>query len=207
MADIIIIGGGGHARVVIEAIRTMNGMYIKGIVDGRLARGEMVLSCPVIGNDSILECNENKGSLLTIGVGHMEAGDSRKKLYDKFKSLGYNFVIVRHSSAVVSDDVTISEGVHIMAGAVLQPLVSVGVNSIINTSALIEHDCKICNNSHIASGSILGGGVTVGECSVVGLGARVMPGVRIGNGVMIGAGAVVTSDVEDGRTVTGIPAK
>jgi UDP-perosamine 4-acetyltransferase len=201
-----MIGAGGHAKTVINALKSMDGFEIRGIVDPQRRAGEEVAGCQVLGDDSILDKEEMRTAALSIGVGITRASDLRKKIYDKFKALGYEFAIVRDPNAIIACDVVISEGVQIMAGVIIQPGSRIGKNSIINTSVIVEHDCNIGDHSHLAPGSIIGGDVVIGDCSMIGLGARVLPGVKIGKGVTVGAGAVVVKDVEDGQTVVGVPA-
>lgn len=203
---LIVVGGGGHAKVVIDAARSSGEFRILGIVDLQLAVGQTVLDVPVIGSDDRLR-SESPSSCLALGVGSVRGGDRRKQLYDRFRDMRYEFPVIRHARATVAPGVVLGDGTQVMAGAVVQPDVSIGPDCIINTSAVIEHDCTIAGHSHAAPGAVLGGGVVVGECSFIGLGARVLPGVKIGCCVTIGAGAVVVDDVADGVTVVGVPAR
>jgi len=204
---VIVIGGGGHAKVLIDALRSSNEFQILGIVDERLPIDQTVLDVPVIGSDDLLLRGERHGNYLALGVGSVRGDENRKRLYERFRELRYEFPAVRHARATVAPGVTLGDGTQVMAGVVIQPDVCIGSNCIINTSAVIEHDCTIAGHSHAAPGAVLGGGVVVGECSFIGLGARVLPGVKIGSLVTVGAGAVVVDDVEDAATVVGVPAR
>jgi len=204
---LIVVGGGGHAKVLIDAIRSGAEYDLVGIVDARLPVGHRVLDVPVIGSDDLLLRGEPPRSVLALGVGSIRGGDRRKRLHDRFRELAYEFPVIRHARATVGPGVRLGDGTQVMAGAVVQPDTSLGPNCIVNTAAVIEHDCTIAGHCQAAPGAVLGGGVVVGECSFIGLGARVLPGIRIGCHVTVGAGAVVVHDVEDGATVVGVPAR
>lgn len=207
MEKIIILGGGGHAKVLIDTILSLDHFKIEGVLDPKLKKGSDVLGVPVLGNDEILKGLDSKGFVLALGVGSMRAFITRKNIFEKYLSSGFVFPSIAHKEAYISRTATVADGVQIMAGAIIQPSTFIEENVIINTSAVIEHDCKISAHSHVSSGAVLGGGVEIGECSHIGLGARVLQGIRIGKNVTVGAGAVVINDVEDGKTVVGVPAR
>ena len=117
------------------------------------------------------------------------------------KAAGFTFISFNHPSAVLAADTSIGEGAQIMAGAVLQPGVSLGINCIVNTRASLDHDCRIGDHVHIAPGAVLSGGVTIGDGCHIGTGAIVIQNIRIGAGAMIAAGAVITRDVLPGARV------
>ena len=201
--NILILGGGGHAKVLLEAIRTMGNFKVAGILDDRLPAGCEVNGVKVLGGDSLLSQWAGKSSV-AIGFGITRAGDQRKKVYESCREKHFDFPVIRHGGAIIAPNVELGDGAQIMAGVVIQPNARIGANVIVNTSAVIEHDALIGPHSHIAPGAVLGGGVEVGECSLVGLGARVLPGVKIGRHVTIGAGVVVLRDVPDEQTFVGI---
>lgn len=205
--NIMIVGGGGHAKVLISAILSTGEYTINGIVDQKLKPDCIVSGVPVIGNDELLLQDEMRKSCLAIGVGLMELDGRRRMLYEHFSEMGYMFPVIIHSSAIVASDVVVKDGTQIMAGVIIQPCVSIGTNCIINTGAVIEHDCIVEDHCHISPGVTLGGGVSVGEESLIGLGASVLPGVQIGKKVVIGAGSVVTKNVGNNCVVRGVPAR
>lgn len=207
MKDILILGGGGHAKVLISVIESMKEFAIRGIIDSKLPVGSTVLNYRVLGDDDFLTAPAKPIPCLALGVGMTGSKSNRKTIFERFKNLGYSFPCLKHEGAIVSKAAAIGEGAQIMANAVIQPDARIGKNTIINTSAVIEHDCEIGAHSHVAPGAVLGGQVTVGEGTLVGLGARVLPGIHIGHSVVIGAGAVVVKDVQDGRVVAGMPAR
>jgi UDP-perosamine 4-acetyltransferase len=204
MKKIMIIGGGGHAKVLIDMILSTSGFEIQGILDPKLKIGSHVSGVAVLGGDEFLK--DFKDIAIAIGVGSTRASDTRKVIFEKYRDK-FEFPVIVHKNAYISKTSTIGIGTQVMAGAIIQPDAFIKENVIINTSAVIEHDCRIHAHSHISPGAILGGNVEIGECSHVGLGAMILQGVRIGKNVTVGAGAVVVRDVKDGLTVKGVPAR
>ncbi len=204
---ILVIGGGGHAKVVINLLLESERFIPEGILDNRLEKGSSVLGVLVQGGDRVISGYEPDKVFLALGVGMMRASPLRKDLYDSFREKGFFFPTLVHPRTCIGKRVVLEDGIQVMAGVIIQPETMVGPNSILNTGAIIEHDCHIGAHSHIAPGAVLGGNVSVGEGSLVGLGARVLPGVKIGRNVTVGAGAVVVRDISDGQTIVGPPAQ
>lgn len=205
---VIILGAGGHSKVLIEAL-LVSSAVITGIVDpNQILVGANILGVPVLGGDDIVVDEFAPSQIqLVNGLGSVGLPIIRQQLYNKFKGLGYYFATVVHPSAVVASDVVLGEGAQVMAGAVIQPGCSIGINSIINTRASVDHDCIIGDHVHISPGVTLSGGVAVGACSHIGTGATVIQGISISNGCLVAAGAVVTKDISDGAKVRGVPAR
>lgn len=205
---IIILGGGGHARVLIDLIRTSGKYEIAGILDLLLEQGIKVLGISVLGKDDLLPEFYKRGiKNVCIGVGSIKDNNNRKKIYEKVKQIGFHVPFLIHPKAIISGDTKISEGVQIMAGATIQTGCVIGENTIINTGAIVEHDCSVGRDVHICPGSVISGECTVSDGVFVGAGATVIQGIKIGKGVLVGAGAVVIRDVQDNVKVMGIPAK
>jgi sugar O-acyltransferase (sialic acid O-acetyltransferase NeuD family) len=204
---VIILGAGGHAKVLIEALRTSN-VSIAGITDADVARlNSSVMGVPVLGNDSMIDRHRPDSILLVNGVGSVNLPRVRTALFERFKGRGFSFAIVRHASAVIASDTVLGEGAQVMAGAVIQPGCRIGMDTIVNTNATIDHDCEIGNHAHVAPGVTLSGGVRVGVGTHVGTGATVIQGIVIGKNCLVAAGAVVTTNVRDDTTVVGVPAR
>mgnify|MGYP003663020963 CR=1 FL=1 len=203
---VILIGGGGHAGVVLEVCRAA-GVPVVGVVDDDRA-------CPVAtAADGVAWLGPVDGFVMPPGTGFLLAiGDlaARARVLaamDPALAVGLAAGAVVHPSATVSGTARLGDGVVVMAGAVVNRHAKVGMHGIVNTRAVIEHDCRVGANSHLAPGSVLGGGVWVGEGTLVGLQAGGLPGVRVGDGCVVGAGAVVVGDVADHTRVVGVPAR
>jgi UDP-perosamine 4-acetyltransferase len=193
---VAILGGGGHARVVMDTLR-LAGFEILGVVDPK-SDVHLPVGIRHLGVD--LSAINPDSCDLALGVGSIDVGarNPRPRLFAEAKAAGFAFVQFRHPSALVAGDVAVAEGVQIMAGSVIQPGVSLGQNVIVNTSASLDHDCRVGDHVHVAPGVVLSGDVDVGNGVHLGTGAIVIHGVRIGAEAMIGAGVVVTETVAAG---------
>ncbi|WP_035691874.1 acetyltransferase [Azospirillum halopraeferens] len=203
---ILLLGGGGHARVVADTARAM-GLAVEGIVAPHPPNLDGV---PWLGPDSVVDACAPDSVLLINGVGGVRAltpDCPRRLLYRTYAARGFRFVTLVHPSAVVAPGVVLEDGAQVFAGAVIQPGCRIGANVLINTRAGVDHDCTIAAHAHIAPGATLCGGVRVEEGALVGAGATLLPGVTIGTEAMVAGGSVVTRPVRDGATVHGAPAR
>jgi|TARA_Y100000031_G_scaffold47780_1_gene54520 UDP-perosamine 4-acetyltransferase len=206
---IVVLGGGGHARVLISLIRAVARYEISGILDPGLKKETMVVGIRVLGGNDLLSRQIKEGiTLACIGVGSVGDNSKRTILYKTVKETGFSVPCLIHPQAIVKEnEVNISEGVQVMAGAIIQAGSLIKENTIINTGAIIEHDCVIGKHVHISSGAVISGGVTIGDSIFIGAGAKIIQGIKIGNNSVVAAGAVVISDVGDGLKVKGVPAE
>lgn len=200
---IILVGGGGHAKVVLETLR-ISGFSPAGFVDPN--PNATLLHLKRLGGDDYLEKLGSRDLLLAYGIGGIGAND-RQGLYSRLRAKGYKFISVQHPSAILAEDTEIGDAVQLMAGSIVQPGTVIGENVLINTRASVDHDCVIADHTHIAPGSTLCGNVRIGSGVLVGAGSTVIQGKTIGDLVTIGAGACVASDVPAGTKALGIPAK
>lgn len=204
---VILIGAGGHARVLLDAL-TLSGAAILGLVDTDPALvGHRVLGFEVLGGDESLRRHAPGTVRLVNAIGSVSSMDRRRSVYEAWRRAAYSFASVQHPGAIVSRHAMAAAGVQIMAGAVVQACASIGENTIVNTGASVDHDCRIGAHVHLAPGVTLSGNVQVGDETHVGAGATVIQGVRIGARCTVAAGAVVLGDVADGTTMAGVPAK
>ena len=205
---IVLVGGGGHCKVVISVLKRLNTFDIVGISDIPERLGKEILGVPIKFTDDDLERLFRDGvkyAFITVG----SVGNPRKRveLFNMIKEIGFEVPVIISQHALVSEDVVIGEGTIIMPGAIVNPGAKIGKNAIINTGAIIEHDVLVCDHTHIAPGVVLSGGVKVGCCSHIGTGASVIQEIEIGKNVIIGAGAVVTKNIPDGVIAKGVPAR
>ncbi len=205
----VVIGGGGHAKVVIDALLQSKAATPVGIVDpDRKLWGKRVLGVPVLGNDQKIALAKRLGATaFVIGVGSVGDSRLRKKLFNAALAQGLSPLTVVHPSAVVANDAVIGAGSVVFAGVKINPGAKIGRNVILNTGAIIEHDCRIGDHAHIAPAACLAGLVNVGAEAHVGARAVVKQGILIGKNAVVGAGAVVLRAVAPGTTVVGSPAR
>ncbi len=205
MLPVILIGGGGHAKVLASTIQA-TGRPILGFVAPGIHEGS-ALGLPHLGDDCAVLDHHPAGVLLAHGVGSTRPGTQRASIFEAFKDAGYTFATVIHPAAIVAADAELGEGCVVFAGAVIQPGVKVGQNVIVNSSATIDHDCRIGPHAHIAPGAVLCGSVEIGEAAHVGAGSVVIQGLTVGPRSTVGAGSVVLRSVPADAVVLGNPGR
>jgi len=197
---IVLLGAGGHAKVVADAVLSRRGT-VAGFYDDA-SDPSLSIVLPGAKHLGPLASASSETRLVILAIGDLAA---RRAVLQGLPSLSWASAI--HASAVVSPRATVEPGALIAPRAVVNPGAAIGPHAIINTGAIIEHDCTIGENTHIGPGAILSGGVRIGTDTLIGSGAIVLPGVSIGSGCVIGAGSVVTADLPDGCRVVGVPAR
>jgi len=203
---VVLLGAGGHGRVVLAAARTMSDVEIVGFLDP-IATGD-VDGAPVLGKDDALSALAGRGvTHAVVTVGSVRPSPRRAELFARIRAAGLLAATIVHGSAIVAAGVLVGEGSVVVAGAIVNPGARIGRNCIVNTSAVIEHDCDIADHVHVSPGATLGGGVKVSQGAHVGIGATVLQRVHIGSMALVGAGAVVIDDVSEGSVVVGVPAR
>ncbi|MBX9624263.1 MAG: hypothetical protein K2X82_10690, partial [Gemmataceae bacterium] len=175
MIPVVGVGGGGHARVVIDILRRQ-GVYdpVGVLTADPQTWGGAVLGVPVLGGDDLL------AGLPARGVGHVFLGfagvrlfPARIRLAARVRELGLRVVTAVHPAAAVAGSAVVGDGATVMPAAVVGPAARLGADVIVNSGAVVEHDCDLGDHAHVAPGAVLGGGVRVGPGAHVGLGARV----------------------------------
>lgn len=198
--ELIIIGAGGHAKVVIATAQAA-GYAVTGVFDDDpAARGRSVLGVPVRGRCCDIEPSQTETAVLAIGNNAV-----RRRLAEEFASLSW--VTLVHPAATVHPTARIAAGTVIFAGAVIQPDATLGAHAVINTGASIDHDCSIGDFVHVAPGTRLAGNVQIGEGTLMGIGSAVAPNVNIGAWSVLGAGSVAICDIPAGVVAAGVPAR
>jgi sugar O-acyltransferase (sialic acid O-acetyltransferase NeuD family) len=204
---IIIIGAGGHATVVADALLAA-GQQVLGFVDNDATlQGQSVCGMPVLGDDTALASFGTINVWLANGIGGTRGEGVRAEVQRRLEGAGWRFVTVRHPTAVASPFAQLGPGVQLMAHSVVQPGAYIGAGCIVNSAAVVEHDVQLGPYVHVACNATLCGGVSVGAGSHVGAAAVVRQGVRLGDATVVGAGAVVVNDFPGGGTLVGVPAR
>lgn len=204
----LILGGGGHARVLIDMM-LLNRISPLGILDIDPARvGDNVLGVSILGNDDLLPDLLRQGAThFAVGVGSVGDVRPRQQVYARGLAAGLTPLTVIHPAAIVSSYTEMGAGVQLFAGAIINAGARLGANVIVNTGAIVEHDCIVADHVHLATGAKLCGAVQVGQGVHVGAGATIKQGVTIGENATVGMGAVVLRDVPPGEVVMGVPAR
>lgn len=201
---LVLFGSGGHAKVVLEAIRARTADREVLVVDDDPARvGRLVLDARVAG-DRAWALSKARGAKAALGIGDNRA---RIDLLQWLTANGFNPEPVVHPSAIVGASARIGAGAFIAAGAIVVADAQIGAGAIVNTGASVDHDCLVGAGAHIGPGARLCGNVTVGALSLVGVGTAVRPGVSIGANCVVGAGSAVIGDLPPDGIYAGCPAR
>ncbi|WP_295813713.1 acetyltransferase [uncultured Deinococcus sp.] len=199
MSGVLVVGAGGHAKVVIATLRAA-GLTVAGVLDDRPERrGDTVLWCEVLGSSALLN-GPNVQAVLAIGNNAV-----RRDIAGRYP--GVQWIRAVHPAAVVDASVTFGAGSVVFAGAVVQPDVVIGEHVIVNTGATVDHDCTLGDFVHVAPGTHLAGNVVLDDGVFVGTGAALIPGVRVGAWTTVGAGSVVLEPLPPGVVAFGTPAR
>jgi sugar O-acyltransferase (sialic acid O-acetyltransferase NeuD family) len=205
MSVIVVVGGGGHAKVVINVLRKGNRHEILGYTDVQ-DRG-VLLGSRYLGTDSSLATMTAGRELnAAIALGQVGLGEPRRQLWTRLRSIHLSFPFIVSPDAIVNDEVSGGEGAVVMDGAVINSGATIGLGAIVNTNSTIEHDVVLGDWVHVAPGATVSGGVTIGNFSMIGAGATVIEGIDIAPGCVVGAGATVVRDLTERGVYVGTPA-
>lgn len=198
MREVIIIGTGGHAKVVADIVLSSRDHLVGFLTseDGK----ETFMGWPVLGKDT--EYYNFSDKYFVIAIGNTEV---REKIANGMDGVKW-YSAIHPSASVSAVHTSVGRGSVIMANAVVNPYAQIGKHCIINSHATVEHDNQIEDYVHISVGAKLAGTVTIGKRTWIGVGATVSNGIRVCQDCMIGAGAVVVKDIEVSGTYIGVPA-
>lgn len=204
MKDFLLVGAGGHARVVADTLLALDPDTRIVMLDAEYPALRENDGFPVVGTIEQLEEFRH-----THAVGFAATGNAAERLraIEMLRQRGFEVPALIHPASWVSPKARLGAGTIVMAGAVVQTGSVIGLGGIINTGASVDHDCRLGDGIHLAPGARLAGGVEIGNRAWVGLGAVVKEYLSIGSGAAIGAGAAVIRDVADDDIVAGVPAR
>ena len=201
--SLILIGAGGHARSLLDALSPET--KVRGLLSQDEGQWKTkVLGTDVLGGDEVLYTLNMSEIKLVNAVGSVGKTTLRREVFEKYE--GFGFASVFHSSAVYSRHASLGTGVQLLANTYVGPEAVLAENVLVNTGAVVEHNCQLAAHVHVAPNATLLGNVQVGTGSHIGAGATVLQGVCIGEHCVIGAGAVVLNSVKAGQSVVGVPA-
>lgn len=189
MKPLILIGGGGHCKSVIEAAES-SGRTIVGVLDMTENVGHEILGYAIIGTDDELEIYAADNEFV-ITVGHIKSSDIRRNIARKVTQHKGVFGTIIASTAHVSRHATIGSGTVVMHGAMINAGAVVGENCIINTLANVEHDAVVGDFCHISTGVMLNGDTKIGQDTFVGSNAMIKESIKLGHNSTIGGGGVI----------------
>lgn len=199
---LIIYGGGGHGKALIELVRALGVYRLVGILDDGLPTEATILDLEVLGGGEKLPVLYQRGIRLAINaVGGIGNVGVRERVFQRLSQAGFVSPAVVHPSAVIEPSAKLSAGVQVFPLAYVGSEAQLGFGCIVNTGAIISHDCQLGDLVNISPGAILAGEVEVGAGTLVGMGATVNLRVKIGPGSRIGNSATVKSDVPAGSVV------
>ncbi|NLM27576.1 MAG: acetyltransferase [Clostridiaceae bacterium] len=205
---ILLVGGGGHCKSVLDSLLILNEYDEIGIIDKDEKAGNTIMGIPVLGSDDDLPALYDAGyQYAFVTVGSAGKPSLRIKLFELVCKLGFTIPNIIDPSAIVSKYSVLEKGIFIGRQSIVNAGAVVGKGAIINSGAIIEHDCRIGAFAHIAPGVVLGGGVTVGDNTHIGLNAAVKQNVCIGSDTIVGMGSVVTKDIKSGVKAYGNPCR
>lgn len=204
--DVVLIGAGGHGRVVLDILRAAEVYRPVGFLDADpQLTGRKVGGLPVLGQLNLLpklKAQKVKGVIISIGDNR-----PRRQYFRKISDQGFAIVNAIHPKSHISATARLGLNVVVAAGAIISTDAKIGNGVIVNTSAVIDHECVVGEAVHVCPSATLAGRVTVGDETFIGMGSNIIQCLKIGSHAVIGAGAVVLQDVPEGATVVGVPGR
>lgn len=201
-AAILIYGGGGHAKAVIDLLRLLGTYRLAGLIDDNLPAGEAVLGVPVVGGVALLADCYRRGIRLAVNaVGGIGKPEVRVQVFERMAAAGFTFPAIVHPKAFVESSATLAEGVQVFAMAYVGSDSHVGFGSVLNNGAILSHDCILGECVNLSPGATLAGGVKIDDHAQLGMRATVNLGLHVGAGARVGNGATVKQDVPAGGMV------
>jgi sugar O-acyltransferase (sialic acid O-acetyltransferase NeuD family) len=201
---LVVVGAGGHGRVLLDLLAARPGFRIAGFLDAQLPEGTLINGTAVLGPDDdeqFARLHAQGLRLAVNGVGGIEHRSARPAVWEKIRAAGFGLPNLIHPTAAVDGSAQLGEGVQVLAGASAGANSQVGDDCILNTNVVVSHDCVIGDHAHLAPGAVLAGAVHVGANSLVGMGVTAYLGVSIGREAIITNGVSLVTDVPAGSIV------
>jgi acetyltransferase EpsM len=199
---LVIYGGGGHSKTIIELVRTVGALHLVGVIDDALAVGTNIMGLPVLGGAERLPGLFAEGVRLAAnavgGIGNVSV---RIKVFEMIARAGFRCPTLVHPSACVESSAHLADGVQVLAQTYISSDVQIGFGSVINAGVVVSHDCVLGRIVNLSPGAMLAGGVVLEDYVQVGMAATINLNIHIGQEARIGNGATIKSDVPAGHVV------
>jgi acetyltransferase EpsM len=211
MHELVVIGGGEHGRVVLEAAMSRPDLFtVRGFLDpSSCEETRRRLEVTHLGGDSeglALAASGRDDLLFVLGAGAVGVSERRRQIVERYRQAGARWAVVVHARASVSPTARLGAGTVVMAGVAVNSGAEVGEHCVLNTGAVVEHDVRLGPFVQVCPAAAIGGGAEVGEGSYLGLGCRIRDHLVVGERATVGMGAAVVKPVPAGATVVGVPA-
>ena len=199
---VVIYGGGGLSKMIIETVRVLGAYQIEGIIDDNMKPGETVIGSPVLGSSEILPDLYNKGIRMAVnsvgGIGNYRV---RLNIFQQLADAGFVCPVIIHPTAHVDPSARLEAGVLVLAQSYVSGSAVIGLGSLINNSVVVSHDCVLGVCTNLSPGAMIAGDAVIGDFTQVGMNATINIGVKVGRECLIGNGATIKNNVPDGTRV------
>lgn len=203
MPNLIIIGDGGHKKVVLDVANQL-GYTLVGIMDDAITTPVEENGIRKINRKYLKELMDETDAKLFFGIGNNQV---REKIVDECQLKDDDFVTLISPNALISPSVEIGVGTLVMPRVVVNSDAVIGKQVILNSGCIVEHECQVGDYAHISPGAVLTGGVCIGRLTQIGANAVVNPLIKVGTNVTVGSGASVICNINSNKIAVGVPAK
>lgn len=204
MKGLLVVGAGGHGKVVAETALATGRWDRVAFLDDRAPALAEVLGLAVRGRLDDAPSLLGEFSDAVVAIGHCR---TRLRVLNALRDMGFALPVVVHPAAWVSPTATLGAATVVFAQVAINACARLGVGCIANTGSSIDHDAVLGDGVHVCPGARLAGEVVVGDATWLGIGCSVIQRVRVGADVTVGAGAAVVRDLPDAVTAVGVPAR
>lgn len=207
--NILLIGGGGHCKSVLDTILRNYNFDKIGIIDIKDNIGKNILGIPIIGSDEDVEYfyKKKQYKYAFIALGSIGNTNKRKCLFNNVLKYGFDVPNIIDSSAIIGKEVILEQGIFIGKRTIVNSGSIIKKGAIINTGAIVEHDCSVGEFVHISPGTVICGEVTIGNNAHIGANSVIKQGLTIGENSLLGVGSVAVEDILDNRLCYGNPCR
>lgn len=199
---LVVFGGGGHGKTLIDLIRALGSYRLVGIVDDGQPAGSLIMGLPVLGGAAVLPDLAASGVRLAVnavgGIGNVAV---RLQVFERLHAAGFTCPNLVHPTAWVEPSAVLEGGVQVLAQSYVSSETRIGYGSVLNAGVVVSHDCRIGRCVNLSPGALLAGDVAIEDFAQVGMGVTINLHVVIGAGARIGNGATVKADVPAGSIV------